>query len=719
MRNKYAVFLGVFAVLGFFGFSRAEAAVSNEILFDIGALINSSITGSGYSVPRAISANGSTVVGDFSDSNGDNRVFKYSGSTLVDIGALMPGSISSSSSAVSSNGSVIVGYFNDGTHDLAFRYSGGSTVTNVGALIPGSTNSQLASVSGDGLVSVGYFQKGAYNYAFRYEGSTITDIGAAINSSIAGSTSSYANAVSANGSTTVGFFEGVSTGGRAFKYKGSTLTDIGSLFSSNDSTAVQVSNDGSVVVGYFNNGFYDHAFRYDDSTPTVTLTDIGALISNIAGPADSYTEAVSADGSTVVGYFTSDGTQSNAFKYKDSVVTDIGALLGSDSRARAVSADGSTVVGYFDNGSYRHAFKYKDSVVTDIGALILSGLVDSHANKVSDDGTVTGYFDAGVNLHAFIFKSKMVDITNTSTSLYYNGAQLNSIINARVFLMGNNLNQDCALFGSNNICVGMGARYSGVTAHNTSEEAGVLKVAYKFNPHFRAGVMLDQVFDSEDPSNFVVSNPTPTVVLFTNLAQNAGGYNGYGFNFKLAASYNKSKLSIKRDAYLPNTEEGRGDTSLVSKGILAQFSYNHKIAKRLDVIPSFGIRYSNIVRNGYTESSAVDFPITYKALRQKSTTAIASVGLNLWKSPGFNFSLGGGVEHNLQSSIDGYAGYISQMGSFSLKAASITKTRPFAEAKASYDFTNTQRVTSSVYYGKQQFNNAYATTVYLMYMVGF
>lgn len=659
-------------MLGSFGFTRAEAAIPYDTMVSIGTL------GGSYSQATGVSADGSIIVGTSVNTAGETRGFRY---LISDPDNLL-------------NSDNLLRGFTDPFNS--------------------AEEASVFAISGDGNIIVGqsYNQSHGIGNSSRYVGSDINP-----QNLLPSANQSLAKAASYDGSVIVGYRGIIS---RAFKYSADSglAVDIGTLPGANQSSAYGVSANGAVIVGSSGNSPADqHAFRYTDSG-MVDLHSLMGLTSSV-----SKALAISGDGSTIVGNY-GDASDYRAFKYTDSGMTDLGTLASNDSynsTANAVSYDGSVIVGKatIDGGGER-AFRYVNGKMFNLGTLVGGG--DSEALGVSADGvTVVGRAQTspGGNFHAFIFKSKIVDIANTSTSLYYNGAQLNSIINARTFLMGNNLNQDCALFGSNNICVGIGGRYSGVTAHNTSEEAGVLKVAYKFNPNFRAGVMLDQVFNSEDPSNFVVSNPTPTVVVFTNLAQNAGGRNGYGFNFKLAASYNKSDLTIKRDAYLTNTEEGKGNASLISKGFLAQLSYNQKLTKRLDIIPSFGIRHSNVVRNAYTETSGADFPITYKALRQKSTTAIAGVGLNLWRSPGFNFSAGGGVERNLQSSIDGYAGTVSQMGSFSLKAASITQTRPYAELKFSYDPSNTRRFTASVYHGKQQFNSAYATTVYLMYMVGF
>ena len=621
--------------------------------------------------------------------------------TMTDIGTL--GGDASVATGVSDDGLIVVGQSLDiDGNDNAFKYDG-STMVSLGDL--GGGYSYARAVSGDGLIVVGESTTAeAAFHAFKYDGSTMTDLGDL------GGDYSIAYGASYDGSIIVGESSLVNDDIHAFKYEGSTMTDIGTLGGSY-SSARAISGDGSVIVGNSTNGLaQSRAFKYVDST----MSDLGVLDS------DTYSVAtgVSYDGSVIVGYSGFGFGANKAFKYVDSTMVNIGTLGGSYAQANAVSADGSVIVGssYIAGDAQSHAFKYEGSTMTDLGTL---GGTTSTAYGVSADGLVIVGKSATQDdeeYHAFVYRDRLVDVNNTETSLYYNAAQLNSLINLKRSLIINNLKQDCKSFGVNNLCLGVGARYSEVSKNNAREQAGILKVAYKFNNNFRAGILLDQTLDSDNPTNFKTSNNLPMVMLFANLGENE---DGSGLNLRLSGSYSKSSLDIVRTIFLDNTEAGSGSADITSKAFLGQISYGKKLGENLSITPNLGILYSQIARDSYSETSGADFPIYYEKMKQSSTAAIASVNINFNAAKNLDLKIGGGLEHNLQSKIDGYAGNISYMGAFDIESPHITRNRIFANIGSTYSIAGNKKITSSIYYGKQQFNNADAAIVYLGYVAGF
>jgi len=103
------------------------------------------------------------------------------------------------------------------------------------------------------------------------------------------------------------------------------------------------------------------------------------------GRFNSSARAISADGSTVVGYGTIDGGE-RAFVWRSSTgLVAIGNGLGA---AYGASADGSVVVGQFGNQAFRWTASGGISLLGDLPG----GVVDSLANRVSNDGSVViGY----------------------------------------------------------------------------------------------------------------------------------------------------------------------------------------------------------------------------------------------------------------------------------------------------------------------------------------
>ncbi len=92
------------------------------------------------------------------------------------------------------------------------------------------------------------------------------------------------------------------------------------------------------------------------SLPAQQLTWLGTL-----GGSYSAAEAISADGSTVVGWsWTTSGYSSHAFRWNrfTLIMQDLGTLGGDYSWAYGVSADGSVVVGWSPPlNSSQHAFR--------------------------------------------------------------------------------------------------------------------------------------------------------------------------------------------------------------------------------------------------------------------------------------------------------------------------------------------------------------------------
>jgi probable HAF family extracellular repeat protein len=208
----------------------------------------------------------------------------------------------------------------------------------------------------------------------------------------------YVTGVSGDGSVVVGYGAGSSGGTEALSWSDGTTSGLGFLsLLPSYSQAFGTNYDGSVVVGmsyysgYGANAYAYQAFRSVDGT----MSGLGFL-SGLVG-AESVANAVSGDGSVVVGWSQSShgaitpGDRYEAFRWTASSMTGLGYLPG-DYRtiANGTNADGSVVVGYSTGGSiFRQAFVWTAATGM-VGLGFLPGATDhdSIATAVSADGSV-------------------------------------------------------------------------------------------------------------------------------------------------------------------------------------------------------------------------------------------------------------------------------------------------------------------------------------------
>jgi probable HAF family extracellular repeat protein len=271
------------------------------------------LPGGTYSAGRAVSADGSVLVG-WSGVPSSERAFRYSGGVMTSLGTL-PNAWGSWANGVSGNGSVVVGYSGSPTFTRAFRWTGG-TMTDLGVPSGGGWVSSVAyGVSADGLVVVGYANKTQANssVAFRWSGGTMTSLG-----KLKGGDFSESLAASANGSVVVGTSDSTS-GPRAFRWSGGTMTALGTLPGQPYSYGRSVSGDGLKVVGFASDGTVEvvpssgsqlstgHAFLWTAAGMVDLNTYLPSLGLNLTGWTLREARGISADGATVVGWGWHDG----------------------------------------------------------------------------------------------------------------------------------------------------------------------------------------------------------------------------------------------------------------------------------------------------------------------------------------------------------------------------------------------------------------------------
>ena len=294
----------------------------------------------------------------------------------------LPGWTGSYAAGVSGDGSVVVGHVERlGADTRAFRWTAAGGMEDLGTL--GGNNSESSTTSSDGSVVVGSASNSSGNYrAFRW---TLTGGMSDIGTDPPEFLSGYADDVSANGSAVVGLL------GFADRW-----TEAGGFEDLGDFTARGVSGDGLVVVGYKRFGSYNRAVRW---TPAGGLHELGTV-----GGTESFGDAVSADGSVVVGQSRDRDGFWKAIRWTQSQgMQDLGTMGGPMSAAYDVSSDGTVVVGtsLINSGSTSHrAFRWTTrkqmqdlrQLLLDAGVTEIQNWILSAATGVSADGRmIVGY----------------------------------------------------------------------------------------------------------------------------------------------------------------------------------------------------------------------------------------------------------------------------------------------------------------------------------------
>ena len=254
---------------------------------------------------------------------------------------MLPGCPEGSVQGVSGNGSVLVGYnWHPTGHNRAFRWTQAAGTVGLGTFVTDG-NSYADGVSADGSVVSGYASdETGYDQAFRWtQSGGLQRLG-----KLPGAIYSDGLGMSRDGQVVVGE-SGPWAGGQAFRWtQTGGILGLGYLGTDGVSQALAASGDGSVVVGNsFSQAVGARAFRWTAAGGMVAL-----------GPLDIESEAngVSADGSIVVGSSRNNGAfiwdAAQGMRSLKSVLEEQGlSLAGWDlSQAHAISADGTTIIGY-------------------------------------------------------------------------------------------------------------------------------------------------------------------------------------------------------------------------------------------------------------------------------------------------------------------------------------------------------------------------------------
>jgi hypothetical protein len=337
--------------------------------------------------------------------------------------------------------------------------------------------------------------------------------------------------------------------------------------------------------------------------------------------------------------------------------------------------------------------------------------IDSNIPDVSYDTT---------NWDLIVYRWLGSDPLTTRQALQSNASAVSSVLSQNAAATTYALNYDCSIFDKHGLCVSIGLRNSqiGGSYKDSGETAGLLTAAYRINPNLRIGGFLDKNLVSNRPAGVKSDNELPIFGAFAAYQENL---NHEGLTMRAALAYQKSDLRITRPEIV-DTEAGTGKADASALAFGGEIAYGFAIDKAWVAQPYVGVQRSESKRRGYTETSSIEYPISYNRFGQMVTSATAGLRLHGAITPKFSLSLAVGVENDTESKMDRYSGTSDIVGSetFSINASQQrNRTRTVGSAGVRYMIKPNQAVAFDASVRQLPYGNDSSITAMLRYTLGF
>ena len=606
--------------------------------------------------------------------------------------------------AVSGDGTVVVGEaYITGGFARAFAFSSG-TLTNLDPAAPTPSFSRATDVNQDGSVISGIQQTLSGTSAFYWTQAT----GLVTFSNPPGE-QSFGNAVSGDGTSILGTQFG-SSNPAAFVWTRATnaVTYLSPLIPGGFTFGNDISSDGTVVVGEANTAAGPvHAFRAVVGSST---TDLGSL-NGASG--NSTANGVSADGLVVVGRSSTSSSGTRAFRWSQgTAMVQLNAPDEADtsiSEAFAASADGSYVAGYasiISTGTTRALRWDSTGAAIDLGDLTSDNSGISYARGISDDGTIivgTATNDAG-DTRGFIWRDvveepagTMLDHVNTLTQVANNAAEQAAgalyLDNLVRFTLGQSLELPVDGGQGSRSKAGLGRPYSlkvaaGAANNRDGNDTALLGLmaATALNDNLSLGGFVGLGNDDDTLTGFGIDGTFRSFGVYLQ-----GGHpSTEGLNWKLATARTAAEVDITRSTALANTERGTGTTDMSAHATSIELGYGMQRGAAL-VTPFMRVTRSSVQRDGYTETGAVAFPVTYDDYEVSATIATLGADVRIPVSDAGVVRLNAGVDWDLSRSTNTVSGTsaIPGMTTFAIAGPALeNEKRLFAEAHYTHSLGN-------------------------------
>jgi uncharacterized protein YhjY with autotransporter beta-barrel domain len=307
-------------------------------------------------------------------------------------------------------------------------------------------------------------------------------------------------------------------------------------------------------------------------------------------------------------------------------------------------------------------------------------------------------------------------VYDTEGSLANSARGLRGTFNLQSAVINAGLQYDCTTFDQRGICVSAGGRVTEANNPSTNSRGALLIASYRANANLRIGGYLDQNLSTQDPRGINLDDSSPMAGVFGVWSQRN---DGIGYEVKVAAGFSDKDVTVTR-AVINTSEAGKGSTSFRAAALSATVSYGQQLGNsRWIAAPYLGLRYNKIKRNGYSEDSEIDKPLTYADLSQETTTALAGLRFNGKFGDKINLMASAGIENDIAHNTGDYAATgVAGLTPIAFNQ-NIRHVRPVASVGASYAIDKRQTVVANLNYRQEAFNSSNSVSGMVTYQVGF
>lgn len=272
------------------------------------------------------------------------------------------------------------------------------------------------------------------------------------------------------------------------------------------------------------------------------------------------------------------------------------------------------------------------------------------------------------------------------------------------------LSYDCSLFDTNGVCLSLGGKSITSNENDGDTTAAVLIGAYQVNPNVRVGGFIDQRTDTLSLRGVRLDNGNPDFGFYTVWNENS---NNEGLYARAALRYGNNDLSVTRTG-TDGTTLGEGKSEIESYAAQVTVGRGYRLNTNWIASPYIGLRYVNISRDAYTESSGGG--VSHGKFSQESYTSVLGVSLagDVAENTRATFTVG--VDHDLDSRAPDFAA--SGVAAVDLDD-NLRKTRAVASVEVAYALNKTNQISGKVTYRQEPVDSVSTTTAFISYTKGF